>query len=111
MTDEPLRFDAAFRERARSRLDRFPHRRCTEPGRAAAVGVVLVPTTDGEAGFLITRRTARLTSHPGQWALPGGRIDAGETAADAARRELAEELGLRLGPDTVLGMLDDYPTR
>src|SRR5262245_36997055 len=98
MNDETLRFDAAIRNRARSRLDHLPPPRCSDPGRAAAVGVVLVPTTDGEAGFLITRRTSRLTSHPGQWALPGGRIDAGETAADAAGREVAEELGLRLGP-------------
>src|SRR5262249_1246097 len=40
-----------------------------------------------------------------------GRLDPGEAAPDAARRELAEELGLELGPATVLGVLDDYPTR
>jgi 8-oxo-dGTP pyrophosphatase MutT (NUDIX family) len=43
--------------------------------------------------------------------LPGGRVDAGETPLDAALRELDEELGIRLGPQTVLGWLDDYPTR
>jgi 8-oxo-dGTP pyrophosphatase MutT (NUDIX family) len=43
--------------------------------------------------------------------LPGGRCDPGETQAQAALRELHEELGLRLDQDDVLGSLDDYPTR
>jgi 8-oxo-dGTP pyrophosphatase MutT (NUDIX family) len=43
--------------------------------------------------------------------LPGGRCDAGETEVQSALRELREELGLALGPDAVLGLLDDYPTR
>jgi 8-oxo-dGTP pyrophosphatase MutT (NUDIX family) len=34
-----------------------------------------------------------------------------ETPVEAALRELHEELGLELGPDDVLGLLDDYPTR
>jgi 8-oxo-dGTP pyrophosphatase MutT (NUDIX family) len=109
--DDELPFDADFVERARERLARFPRRACTAPGRAAAVAVVLVPTDDGQAGFLLTRRTARLAHHPGQWALPGGRLDPGETALDAARRELAEELGLDLGAEAIVGYLDDYPTR
>jgi 8-oxo-dGTP pyrophosphatase MutT (NUDIX family) len=52
-----------------------------------------------------------LRRHGGQYALPGGRLDEGETAAEAALRELEEELGLALGADRILGMLDDYPTR
>jgi 8-oxo-dGTP pyrophosphatase MutT (NUDIX family) len=65
----------------------------------------------GGAAFLLCRRASRLTRHPGQWALPGGRIDDGETPLDGALRELDEELGLRLDPDSVVGSLDDYPTR
>ena len=50
-------------------------------------------------------------NHSGQWALPGGRIDPGETPERAALRELAEEVGLHLDTDAVLGRLDDYATR
>jgi 8-oxo-dGTP pyrophosphatase MutT (NUDIX family) len=49
--------------------------------------------------------------HAGQWAFPGGRVELGETPLEAALRELDEELGIRLGPQTVIGWLDDYPTR
>jgi len=65
----------------------------------------------GGAAFLLCRRASRLNRHGGQWALPGGRLDAGETAVDAALRELDEELGVRLDESAVLGLLDDYPTR
>ena len=65
----------------------------------------------GGAAFLLCRRASRLRRHANQWALPGGRLDEGETPLDAALRELDEELGLRLGADSVVGWLDDYPTR
>jgi 8-oxo-dGTP pyrophosphatase MutT (NUDIX family) len=65
----------------------------------------------GGASFVLCRRSARLNRHASQWALPGGRVDAGETAVDAALRETDEEIGVRLGSDAVLGLLDDYPTR
>ncbi len=79
--------------------------------RAAAVAAVVLGDGEGEACFLITRRAAKLRRHAGQWALPGGRLDEGETLEEAALRELREEVGLRLDPDQVLGQLDDYPTR
>jgi 8-oxo-dGTP pyrophosphatase MutT (NUDIX family) len=65
----------------------------------------------GGAAFLLCRRAARLSSHAAQWALPGGRVDRGETPELAALRELDEELGVRLPESSVLGLLDDYPTR
>jgi 8-oxo-dGTP pyrophosphatase MutT (NUDIX family) len=65
----------------------------------------------GGASFLLCRRAIGMRRHAGQWALPGGRLDDGEEPLDAALRELEEELGLRLGPDDVLGWLDDYSTR
>lgn len=65
----------------------------------------------GGAAFLLCRRAPRLSSHSAQWALPGGRVDPGEGAIEAALRELDEELGVRLDRDAVLGLLDDYPTR
>jgi 8-oxo-dGTP pyrophosphatase MutT (NUDIX family) len=79
----------------------------------AAVAIALWPAAEGadDTAFLLTRRAAGLRAHRAQWALPGGRCDAGETPVQAALRELKEELGLALGEETVLGLLDDYPTR
>ena len=61
--------------------------------------------------LLITRRAPTLRSHAGQWALPGGRRDPGETIEEAARRELLEETGVTVGAADVLGVLDDFATR
>ena len=65
----------------------------------------------GGAAFLLCRRPTTMRRHAGQWALPGGRLGAGETPLDAALRELDEELGVSLGPESLLGWLDDYVTR
>jgi 8-oxo-dGTP pyrophosphatase MutT (NUDIX family) len=78
---------------------------------AAGVAVCVVFQEDGTAALLITRRADTLRSHAGQWALPGGRREPGESAEDAARRELQEETGVSVGAGDVLGLLDDYVTR
>ncbi|MCB0996864.1 MAG: CoA pyrophosphatase [Acidimicrobiales bacterium] len=69
------------------------------------------PSAVDQAAFVLCRRASRLRSHSAQWALPGGRIDAGETAVQAALREVHEEVGLLLDEHSVIGLLDDYPTR
>jgi 8-oxo-dGTP pyrophosphatase MutT (NUDIX family) len=106
------RFDDAFRERARANVAAFERRALPPDGRrAAAVAVVIVPDDEGRACLLITRRVPKLRAHGGQWALPGGRVDPGETAEAAALRELCEEIGLACEHGAVLGRLDDYGTR
>jgi 8-oxo-dGTP pyrophosphatase MutT (NUDIX family) len=74
--------------------------------RAAAVAIAV-----SDDGFLLTRRAPRVRAHAGQFALPGGRLDPGEDAVDAAVRELREEVGASAARADVLGLLDDYPTR
>jgi len=104
--------DLALRERVSSNLDGFA--RQSHPGvelTAAAVALVLVDDDEGRPCFVLTRRASRLKDHPGQWALPGGRLDSGESEVQAALRECHEEVGLELAARDVLGVLDDYPTR
>src|SRR5262249_59546464 len=104
--------DDALRERLRFNLAAFQRQAAVGEGlRAAAVAIVLVPDESGRAAFLLTRRAPRLRSHGGQWALPGGRLDKDESQEVAALRELREGLGLALEPVSLLGLLDDYPTR
>ena len=119
-------FDSSLRERIQRHLGAFQLQRA-EAGahRAAAVAVAVVEEGDGahldglpapdawsrEAALILTRRALGLRSHPDQWALPGGRLDDGESAEVAALRELVEEVGLHLDSDAVLGRLDDFVTR
>lgn len=109
----PHPFAEPLRERISGHLEEFARRRYESDAalRPAAVALTLVPDADGRACFLITRRASSLRSHGGQWALPGGRLDEGETPEEAALRELDEELGLALDDRQVIGLLDDYPTR
>jgi 8-oxo-dGTP pyrophosphatase MutT (NUDIX family) len=109
-------FDDTTRRNIAARCAAFARLPASEPAPAlkrAAVAIALVEAGDtaGGTALLLTLRAAGLRAHRGQWALPGGRCDEGETPVEAALRELHEELGLELGPEDVLGLLDDYPTR
>jgi 8-oxo-dGTP pyrophosphatase MutT (NUDIX family) len=115
-----------LRARIATNLRAFEPRRADAPeARHAAVAVTITDAGLGadlpglpryaawqaDAAVILTRRSASLRSHPGQWALPGGRIDGAETAEQAALRELHEEVSVSLGQADVLGRLDDFVTR
>jgi 8-oxo-dGTP pyrophosphatase MutT (NUDIX family) len=113
-------------EDVRASLARFGARSLLVEGRRRAAVAVAVTEAgygadvDGMArhdawstapALLLTKRAGTLRAHAGQWAMPGGGIDDGETPEQAALRELQEEVGLVLAADAVLGRLDDYATR
>jgi len=84
----------------------------TDLGRGAELpGLPRYDVRQPLAALILTRRSATLRNHPGQWAFPGGRIDAGETAIEAALREMHEEITVTLPAAAVLGRLDDFVTR
>jgi 8-oxo-dGTP pyrophosphatase MutT (NUDIX family) len=101
------------RARIAARCAAFPRLDADAPTtlKRAAVAITVVESDVDGAALLLTMRAAGLRAHGNQWALPGGRCDEGETAIEAALRELQEELGLGLETGAVLGVLDDYPTR
>jgi 8-oxo-dGTP pyrophosphatase MutT (NUDIX family) len=105
------------RETLAHRVDAFERIEHDLDGRKAAAVAVCIVVDEGGPGMIVTRRADRLRAHSGQWALPGGRLDAGETVEQAALRELHEEVGLELeasvDPENpvVIGLLDDYSTR
>ena len=110
---QPYPFGPALRARIVENLEAHPRSVISDPEmRRAAVAIVVVPHDEtGEAAVWLTRRATKLRRHSGQFALPGGRIDPGETAREAALRELHEEMGTELGTGDILGMLDDFGTR
>lgn len=127
---QPVPCDTALRAAIALQLQSFAVRAAITDGgpvqaHAAAVAVAVVEAGWGadlpglachthwstDAALLLTRRAANLRRHPGQWALPGGRVEPGETAEQAALREMAEEVGLQLDATAVLGRLDDFVTR
>lgn len=76
-----------------------------DPQRAAVL-VVLADDVDGNAGVLLTRRSRQMRNHSGEISFPGGRLDPGETAEQAALREAWEEVALEPSTVHVVGSLD-----
>jgi 8-oxo-dGTP pyrophosphatase MutT (NUDIX family) len=118
--------DERLKQRIRENLARFAvEQRGDHTHRSAAVAITVADEGHGadlsglpmhaqwqsRAALILTRRSSALRDHAGQWALPGGRIDDGETPEQTALREMAEEVGLTLAADAVLGRLDDFVTR
>jgi 8-oxo-dGTP diphosphatase len=80
------------------------------PERAVVdVAVGILVAADGR--FLLTSRPAGKV-YAGYWEFPGGKLEPGETVAQALARELAEELGIALDPADVQlwkQQMVDYP--
>ena len=78
---------------------------------ASVEAAVLIAVTDREKpGVILTVRRDDMRTHAGQIAFPGGRIDPGENATQAALREASEELLLDPSAVDVVGSLDAYRT-
>jgi 8-oxo-dGTP pyrophosphatase MutT (NUDIX family) len=75
---------------------------------APVAASVLVPIVDHLNGLtvLLTQRATHLKHHAGQISFPGGRIESGESALDAALRETREEIGLSTDHVDVVGYLE-----
>jgi len=110
--------------RLRAAIDRGPHEnfdygdhqfnaghpRVAGP-RTLRDAAVLIPVVDHgpEASVILTKRSESLTSHSGQVAFPGGRIDATDVSPEAAAlREAEEEIGLDPGHVEIVGRMPDY---
>ena len=94
-----------------ARLSGYERVPISRPGLRAASVAVCVLLRDDVPCLLITRRAVGLRRHSGQWALPGGSREPGESVEEAALRELREETGVVVSPEEVLGVLDDFATR
>ena len=78
---------------------------------AVLIPIVLHSLAQGGPTILLTQRTAHMSSHAGQIAFPGGKVDAGDADARAAAlREAWEEVGLAHGYVEVIGELPAYVT-
>ena len=82
------------RDTLAARVSAFPRVAASRPELKQAAVAVCVTEHEGAPALLLTRRNARLRAHAGQWALPGGRRETGETAEQGAVREVREEAGV-----------------
>ena len=81
-----------------------------ESTRAAVMLLVTREPGTNKGSVILTRRAKTLRRHAGQYALPGGRAEPGETPAETALRECHEEIGLDPKAHQVIGLLDDFVT-
>jgi 8-oxo-dGTP pyrophosphatase MutT (NUDIX family) len=83
-----------------------------QPPAQVNLSAVLVPLflADEVPQVLLTRRSEVLTTHQGQIAFPGGRIEPGETSLQAALRETREEIGVDASTARILGELSAHRT-
>jgi 8-oxo-dGTP pyrophosphatase MutT (NUDIX family) len=93
-------------------VDARPGRQMAPAFPDARPSAVLIALADGPSGaeVLLTRRSWDLRNHKGEISFPGGRIDPGETAPDAARREAWEEVGLDPRLVELIGELEHLST-
>lgn len=107
------RHNEDLRTTLQRRLDQFDSRTSCDKSLTPAAVVIAVSAHSArdEACIYITVRSASLRKHAGQLALPGGKVDAGETVPEAALRELSEELGVHLKESHIMGQLDDFQTQ
>lgn len=78
--------------------------------RTAEAAVLIAVTESENPTVLLTQRPTTMRDHPGQVAFPGGKLDSGEDAVDAALREAWEELGIERRNVRVIGTTDRYQT-
>ncbi|WP_280396544.1 NUDIX hydrolase [Nocardia carnea] len=98
-----------FRALARTRLAAFPRIAMPDAATTRRAAVALCVVDNGGSLAVIVIKRAYRGRNAGQWGLPGGRVERGETLERAAARELHEELGLIADPADTLGILDDFP--
>ena len=101
----------SLRDTIAANLRDFTRVPSTDSLKPAAVAVVVMEGVEGTSSVPIFQRTSDMSRHAGQMALPGGRLHEGETAQECAIRELHEELGLAVGVECIVGLLDDFDTR
>lgn len=58
--------------------------------------IIVCPVIQNDGEFLLCKMASDRGVFPGQWALPGGGMEPGETMETALRREIMEELGDKL---------------
>ena len=72
---------------------------------------VLIAVTDrSDPGVILTHRPPDMRAHPGQVAFPGGKLDPGEDAVQAALREAHEDLAINSSDVRIIGASDRYVT-